>query len=129
MKSTSAAHGYAGVPATIIFAGMLCTISPALMAQTPSPSEAERESWRRTILETPRPGTGCSTATYPETEWREVPCKTPSHKLYPPKRRGTARTNIVGGSGSDFSAVVTGFITEAETGSLIGCSDTGSPLQ
>src|SRR5208282_3388003 len=44
-------------------------------------TEVERESWRKTILKTPRPKKGCFTAAYPETEWREVPCKTPPHKL------------------------------------------------
>ena len=85
---------------------------PAPAAATPT--EVERESWRKTILKTPRPTAGCFTATYPDKQWREVPCKTPSNKLYPPKHGGTTRSEIVGGAGPDFSAVVSGHITEAE---------------
>ena len=44
-------------------------------------------------------------ATYPDKQWREVPCKTPSNKLYPPKHGGTTSSEIVGGAGPDFSAV------------------------
>ncbi len=82
------------------------------------PNGGELEIWRKTILKTPRPnnGEGCYTATYPETEWREVPCKTPSHKFYAPNHSGTPGTDTVGGGGSksDFSAEVTGHISEAE---------------
>jgi hypothetical protein len=78
------------------------------------PTEADRESWRRTILKTPRPKRGCFTASYPETKWREVPCTIPSHKLFPPKHRGMTNDKEVGGSGTDCAATVTGHITEAE---------------
>src|SRR5260370_18438552 len=80
------------------------------------PTAVELETWGTMILRTPRPkkGEGCFVATYPETEWREVTCKTPPNKLYPPKRHGMIRTETVGGAGPDFSAVVTGHITEAE---------------
>jgi len=75
----------------------------------------ERESWRMTIIHTPLPGNGCFAATYPETQWRETRCKPPSTKLYPPKRPRMVRTEIVGGSGTDFSAKLsTDHITEAE---------------
>jgi len=77
-------------------------------------TEEKKETWRKTVVHLKRPKRGCFVATYPETEWREVACKTPPHKLYPPKRRGGVRTEIVGGAGPDFSAVVTGHITEAE---------------
>jgi len=89
----------------------------AQAAATRQPTAVELESWRKTILHTPRPKEGCFTATYPETEWREVPCKTPPHKLYPPKRSGMAEQvgGVIGGvGGPDFSPVVTGHITEAE---------------
>lgn len=75
------------------------------------PAEVERESWRKAILKTPRPKKACFTATYPETEWREVPCKTPPHRPYPPKH-GIRPVTV--GSGTDFSAQVTGDLSEAE---------------
>lgn len=77
-------------------------------------TEVERESWRQSIIHIPLPGKGCFVATYPETRWREIQCKPPSTKLYPPKRPGMVRTEIVGGTGTDFSAAVTGHITKAE---------------
>lgn len=81
---------------------------------TGQPTAAELESWRRTILKTPRPN-GCFTATYPEKQWREVPCKTPPHKLYPPAKGGAPRPGIVGGGdGNDYSAQVTGHVSWAE---------------
>jgi hypothetical protein len=72
------------------------------------------EAWRKAILKTPRPKKACYEATYPETAWREVACKAPLTKLYPPKHPGTVRTQTVGGAGPDFSAEVTGAITLAE---------------
>ncbi len=80
-------------------------------------TEVERESWRKTILHTPRPKRGCFVATFPETEWREVQCKpTPPTKPFPPRRVGGVRLpNTVGGSGPDFSAQpATGHISEGE---------------
>jgi hypothetical protein len=82
----------------------------------PQPTVEELETWRQTMHRTARPknGQGCFTATYPDTTWHEETCKTPPHKLYPPKRPGMIRPETVGGAGPDFSAVVTGHITEAE---------------
>ena len=78
-------------------------------------TKVERESWRQTILHTPLPKEGCFFATYPETQWREMPCKPPSTKLYPPKRPGMIRVQTVGGAGPDFSAIPnSGRIIEAE---------------
>jgi hypothetical protein len=75
---------------------------------------AERETWRKALMKTPRPTNGCYTATYPERQWREVPCKTPPTKLFLPRTRGTTQLETVGGSGPDFTATVTGAITQAE---------------
>ncbi|HLW53469.1 MAG TPA: VWD domain-containing protein [Candidatus Angelobacter sp.] len=87
----------------------------AQAAATKLPTVVERESWRMTIIHTPLPGKGCFVATYPENQWREMRCNPPSTKLYPPKRPGMIRTEIVGGSGTDFSAKLsTDHITEAE---------------
>src|ERR1035438_9233310 len=125
---------------------MFCAITPMLTAQTstkPKPATearepikvidtihlpvevqstpAVREAWRKAILKTPRPSKACFEATYPETAWREVACKAPLKKLYPPKRPGLIRSQTVGGDGPDFSAEVTGAITEAE-GSFINAT-------
>jgi hypothetical protein len=116
-----------------VLVGSLALLAPATAAAqteekaqakpTPEPTQTtayeqatavERESWRQSIIHTPLPGKGCFVATYPETRWREIQCKPPSTKLYPPKRPGMVRTEIVGGTGTDFSAAVTGHITKAE---------------
>ena len=92
------------------------TPTPAQPPQAPpeQPSAAARENWRKEMQATPRPRNGCFTATYPERQWREVPCKTPPNKLYPPRQGGTTRLDMVGGAGPDFSAVVSRYITQAE---------------
>jgi hypothetical protein len=85
------------------------------------PTAEQLESWREEVTKAPRPTTGCSTATYPETQWREVPCKTvPHRKLYVPKNAQGVSIQQVGGeiggiSGPDYSAVpYSGHITQAE---------------
>jgi hypothetical protein len=108
-----------------ILSALLCTggiaAEPGAPAvkETPVPSPAqpaaeERETWRQSILKTPKPGKGCYTAVYPEAQWREVPCRTPSHKLYPPRRFGSSMPTEQVGDGPDFSPVVSGHITVAE---------------
>jgi hypothetical protein len=79
------------------------------------PTKEERKSWRKQLLTTPRPKAGCFTATYPQTTWREEPCRPPKpHKLFLPKLGGMSQIQTVGGSGPDFSATVTGHITQSE---------------
>lgn len=41
------------------------TAGQAQAAAAPLPTDVERESWRRTILKTPRPKKACFVATYP----------------------------------------------------------------
>ena len=74
------------------------------------PTPEELENWRQAILKLPRPK-GCFTATYPEQQWREVHCTAPPHKLLLPR---SIRPEIVGGAGTDFTADVTGHISEAQ---------------
>lgn len=94
-----------------------------------TPSAVEREAWRKRLMVVPRPASGCFTADYPQTAWREVACKpsTP-HKLYLPQRGGVTRLDVVGGSGPDISATVTGHITLAEGSfdSVSGVTSTGA---
>ena len=93
------------------------------------PTAVEMESWRKTILATPRPTAGCHVATFPETAWREVACKEVPHKLYPPKRMGAVRVDTVGNTSGDFSATVTGHLTQAEGSfdSVSGVTSESSP--
>jgi hypothetical protein len=51
---------------------------PATSAQPPSAESLE--AWRKSMVATPRPTTGCFTASYLDTQWREVPCTTPPQR-------------------------------------------------
>lgn len=78
-------------------------VSPLLLQQ--------HEAWRKSMVWTQRPKKGCFIATYPETQWNEVPCVTPRPVPFGPK--SGARPFTVG-NGTDFSAQVTGNTTAAE---------------
>jgi hypothetical protein len=87
----------------------------AQQAVKKEPTKEESRIWRRQLLKAPRPKAGCFTATYPDTTWHEEPCRPPKpHKLFLPKLGGISQLETVGGSGPDFSAVVTGHITQSE---------------
>ena len=116
--------------AAIIFLGSFASIVGAADVPSPAPdvglqakkatttSEArereKREKWRRQMVRTPRPGKGCFQADYPDTRWHEMPCGKSNGKLYLPSPGKTTRLDQVGGSGQDFTAVVTGQISQAE---------------
>jgi hypothetical protein len=105
---------------------------PAAQAESAAqaqPSAVEMEAWRKRLLVVPRPERGCFTADYPQMAWREVACKpsTP-HKLYLPQHGGVTRLDVVGGSGPDISATVTGHITlsEGSFDSVTGVTSSGA---
>jgi hypothetical protein len=116
--------GHAATNMVVLIAATLVWPA-ACLAQTPTPAQppraeasqataAERANWRKELLAVPRPTTGCSTATYPERRWREVPCATPPTKLFLPRSGGMTQLDTVGGAGPDFTSTVTGHITQAE---------------
>src|SRR5580700_10240513 len=86
-------------------------------------------AWRASMSRTPLPKNGCFKASYPSTDWREVPCATPSS--YPLGRTGVGGNNseTVGGGSDDYAAWVPGPISTAE-GSFVsvtpGISETGT---
>lgn len=90
---------------------------PKTAAENARIREQQRNAWRKSMMRTRRPKKGCFVATYPATKWREVQCKTPPNRPYPPKHG--IRPAIVGGggNGTDFSAEVTGHVSQA-TGSF-----------
>jgi len=74
-----------------------------------------KDAWRETMSRIPMPTRkACFKATYPKTEWEEVPCATPPNRPYPPAR---GRRQQTVGNGTDFSGEVTNFISSA-TGSF-----------
>ena len=101
-------------PATSLAQSTTPTPAQPPQAEARQPTAAERANWRKELQAAPRPSRGCYTAIYPERQWREVACTTPPTKLYLPRPGGLTQLDKVGGGGPDFTAVVTGHITEAE---------------
>ena len=64
--------------------------------------KAQRDAWRVQLLHTPRRKGGCFTATYPDTQWREVPCKAAPKHIFPP--RPGSHLNTVGNGITDYVA-------------------------
>jgi len=85
-------------------------------AETRMPTKDELETWRRTIVHTPREkATACYHASYPEVVWHEVACKSIKQKASLPRvPKGVRKDQVGGNSGADFSATTTNNITEAE---------------
>src|ERR1051326_1570175 len=71
----------------------------------------QREAWRKSMVRSPRPKKGCFVATYPQTNWKEVPCVTPEPIPFRP-HQGPRPFTV--GNGTDFAALVTGNTTAAE---------------
>jgi hypothetical protein len=76
---------------------------------------AKREKWHQRMVRTPKPGKGCFQSTYPDTRWHPAPCGKSNGKLYLPNPGKTLLNEQVGGGSTlDFSAQVTGHISQAE---------------
>jgi hypothetical protein len=71
-------------------------VSPAAPARLTT--EAQFERWRSMIQRVPKPENACATASYPELQWREIPCaKPPNNPLLP--AHGTRGATV--GDGTD----------------------------
>src|SRR5438045_2021604 len=121
---------HAGVRATLLI-GLLYTLTPSAAPQAPhkaapkkptttataapeehlSPEEAKRrKDWALSMHKKEAPKKGCFTATYPDTEWKEVPCG-PAHHI--PMVPGHGPRPFVVGNGNDVSAgAPSGFISQ-----------------
>ena len=76
--SPSLATAQTGAPASKESAPAAATVT----AQ--SPTEQSREAWRKSMARARLPKKGCFKASYPNTEWQEVPCvKAPSIPFQP----------------------------------------------
>ena len=84
--------------------------APTPTTKPPGPATLSRDAWRATMAGTPRPKNGCFTATYPDTNWQEVPCTTAPLRPYQPVGGPTPQTV---GQGFDFSALTTQPISSA----------------
>ena len=84
--------------------------------QAPSEKAAIREQWRKEMARVPLPKNGCFNASYPNREWKEVPCGPPSKFPNPPQegREGNGSgPNLVGAGNGDWSAVSASTISSA----------------
>jgi hypothetical protein len=92
---------------------------PAPAAATTKPGaavsaeeKAKREAWRLQMAHAPRNKGSCYTATYPDTTWKEVPCKAAPKHVFPP--RPGAHSDTVGDGTTDYVANPPNPITLAE---------------
>jgi len=79
------------------------------------PSAAQLQSWRTAIAHAPAPSSGCYTAVYPLTTWKEVACVAAPNRPYLP-RSGAGGSQTVG-NGNDYAAV-TSTLTSNAVGSF-----------
>jgi hypothetical protein len=101
--------------AWIAAAGLVsaCWLQAAVAAEskTIDPELAAHENWRATMARNPESAAGCFTASYPETVWVRVACKT-AHPLYHPVRSKPALGGAdVTGNGNDYVAQAAGLIS------------------
>lgn len=85
--------------ATAMVAGSLAAQDAKEVA---SPADAQaRATWARTMHQTRAPKEGCFHASYPSTEWQEVPCAPPNgwRSALPRNRKKNAGHEEVGGTG------------------------------
>ena len=108
----------AGVLAGVL-AGLLLTGPASAQTATPPSTEPPKapisaqsmEAWRTTMARTPKPQTGCFTAAYPSTEWKEVPCAAPRPRPFPP---AVGQRPLTVGNSTDWTAnSATGAISQA----------------
>jgi hypothetical protein len=145
MKAMNVARRFAEKASGIIALTSLLTgllwLSPASAQSTVPPvkepvTAQSLEAWRGALARTPKPQQGCFAATYPSTEWREVPCAAPRPRPFPPAYG--ARPLTVGNSTDWTANSATGAISSAvgsfdnvtgvtsETDSAAGAADTFS---
>src|SRR4051794_24240466 len=81
---SAAAMAFLAAIAFIATSGQAVAQTRAAPAASPatgqlSPEELRfRKEWQELISKVPLPRKGCFTASYPEKEWKEVPCGAPS---------------------------------------------------
>ncbi len=122
-SSTQFRGRFASVLGPVFVAGLLSAPSFAAFAQTATPAakppalsaeeKAAREAWRLQMVHAPREKGACYTATYPDTTWHQVPCKTPPKHYFGPGPFKGSNSDTVG-SGNDYAAVPANPITLAE---------------
>ena len=87
--------------AAILALLMLSVVSTGTVRAAESPEAAKQKAWRESLSQAPLPKKGCYEASYPDTGWREVPCKAVRLRPYLPVRAGERRPDIVGGTATN----------------------------
>jgi hypothetical protein len=109
LSAGSASAATAPAAKTVLSAG-----SPP--AATP-PTAKTRAQWKAGIAHLRQPGKGCYRAAYPALRWHTVKCvRAPRIPMVPgllPRRAHHAGPAVVGGGGTDYSAQVSGLISQA----------------
>jgi len=84
-------------------------LATAAQASSAAPDAQQQETWRAALARTHLPGAGCFTADYPSTAWTKVACSTKPATPYIPRN---GHRGFTVGNGNDYSAVVTGVISQ-----------------
>ncbi|MGA7830766.1 MAG: Ig-like domain repeat protein [Terracidiphilus sp.] len=93
---------FAAAALTLMASISLCPAQES--AQAPVKPEV-REAWRKAMVRTPLPKSGCFKAEYPRTDWVQVECGRPSP--FPNQRGAGGGANQVG-NGADYAAQASG---------------------
>jgi hypothetical protein len=93
---------------------MVAGLSAGVASAAPAPTVSTKAGWQADIGHVQQPGTGCYRASYPALAWRAARCVTaPKIPLIPrPRSARHAGPDLVG-DGTDYSAQVSGLISQA----------------
>lgn len=82
---------------------------------TQSEEFAKRDTWRKSMKQTPVPHKGCFNATYPSAEWQEVTCTdAPDDPLPQISPAGSAHADTAGGGVDNIAYATSGLLSSAE---------------
>lgn len=110
--ATAAPPNVTATPETPASAVPEATPTPPPPIEQTSPEEIRRRGdWNKFIMQKPAPKKGCFTATYPNTEWQEVPCE-PVRNIPMIPRHGP-RPDIVGNNNDISAQGPSGHISQA----------------
>ncbi len=85
--------------------------SAAATGQVSAEEATRRKQWSHSMLVKPAPKKGCFTSTYPNTEWKQVPCA--AKRTIPMIPRHGPRPNVVGNSNDISGQAPSGHISAA----------------
>lgn len=87
----------------------LAATAQAATAPTVDANASLHETWRASLARVKPPHEGCFHASFPNASWQEVACSTKPATPYIPR---SGHSGFTVGNGNDYSAVVTGIISQ-----------------